>query len=80
MLNFGWWRDKDNREGANAIIDVLKVVVPALVIAGGAIWGVLAVTGDKEDPAPGTVIKNTTVKAGDGANINIGGTQQGGTQ
>ncbi|MFK7943525.1 MAG: hypothetical protein AB8B85_11515 [Paracoccaceae bacterium] len=76
MLSFGWWRDKDNREGAKSIVDILKVVVPAVVIAGGAIWGVVYATADKPTPAPGPTISGNTVNTGDGANVNIGGTQE----
>ena len=71
MLNFAWWRDKDNREGAKSIVDVLKVVIPALVVAGGALWGVLAVTGDKPGPAPAisvTTGDNSPVAIGDNNN------------
>ena len=77
MLNFGWWRDKDNREGAKSIVDILKVVVPALVLVGGAALGVFYATGDKSSAPAGntTTIEGNTVNTGDGSNVNIGGTQ-----
>ena len=67
MWNFGWWRDKDNREGAKSIVDVLKVVIPALVISGGAVWGVLYATDKK--PPDGTSI---TVSTGANSPVTIG--------
>jgi hypothetical protein len=77
MLNFTWWRDKDNREGAKSIVDVLKVVVPALVIAGGAVWGLLYATEDTPKADPGI-----SVTTGDGSPVIIGdgNTQQINTQ
>ncbi|MEM1298192.1 MAG: hypothetical protein AAGH68_02855 [Pseudomonadota bacterium] len=68
MLNFGWWRDKDNREGAKTIVDVFKVVVPALVIAGGAIWGVLYASDSAKPPAQPTI----SVTTGDNSPVAIG--------
>ena len=77
MLNFGWWRDKDNREGAKSIVDILKVVVPALVLVGGAALGVFYATSDKPADTGGTTttIEGNTVNTGDGSNVNIGGSQ-----
>ena len=69
MLKFGWWRDKDNREGAKSIVDVLKVVIPALVISGGAVWGVLYATDNKTSDAPSITVttgENSPVTIGDG--------------
>lgn len=69
MFNFGWWRDKDNREGAKTIVDVLKIVVPAACVAGAAIWGFFYATDDVSTPAPAISVKtgdNSPVAIGDG--------------
>ncbi len=69
MLNFNWWRDKDNREGAKTIVDVLKIAVPAIGIAGAAIWGILYATDDKPAAAPSVSVTtgdNSPAIVGDG--------------
>lgn len=67
MFNFGWWRDKDNREGAKTIVDVLKIVVPAACVAGAALWGFFHVTEDAPAPAPAV-----SVTTGDNSPVAIG--------
>ena len=85
MFRFDWWRDKDNREGADKIVGILKVVIPAALVLGGAAWGLWPQ--DKKQtqaPAPsgeatGGAVVNTgagnAVSTGDNSSVNIGGTQ-----
>lgn len=83
MFNFDWWRDKDNREGADKIVGILKVVVPAALVLGGAAWG-LWPQDQKPAPASGPAISATgeamvntgsgnQVSTGDGGTVVIGG-------
>lgn len=85
MFSFDWWRDKDNREGADKIVGILKVVIPAALVLGGAAWG-LWPQDDKPTPSPAPTVEATggavvntgsgnAVSTGDNSSVNIGGTQ-----
>lgn len=65
---FPWWRDKDNREAAKSIADVLKIVVPALVVAVVAVLGYLGWSG--LDPAGPP--QKPQIAAGDAGMIQTG--------
>ena len=85
MLNFGWWRDKDNREGAVALSNVLKVAVPAVIAAGALVAGSYYAKEEPPAPVPGTAPisaatgsqvqtgDGTQVRAGDNSPVTVGG-------
>jgi tetratricopeptide (TPR) repeat protein len=74
-----WWRDKDNRDGAQAIVGVLKVLVPAALVAVVAVVGWLQlrpdpIDPDKPDPAKPSIQTGdqSTVQTGNGTLITAG--------
>lgn len=79
LLNFNWWRDKDNRDGAQAIVGVMKVLVPASFVAVVAVAGWLQFKPDPIDPAEDKTEQssiqtgdNSQVQTGDGVQISAG--------
>lgn len=94
MFRFSWWRDQNNRDGAKAIIDILKVVVPAVLVAAVAVAGYLgfvregAPSAGAAPEAPAAVECNSSfTQTGDGAlvqtcgdgDVQIDGNDQGDT-
>lgn len=68
MFNFGWWRDENNRQAAETIVNVLKVVVPAAVAVGVGVAAYLGYTTaqpDKPDK-PSIECDATITQQGDG--------------
>ncbi len=74
MFKFDWWRDQDNRDGVSALAGVLKIVVPAIMVAVVLVagWFGLGLT-NATDPEP--LIHtgdNSPVQTGSGTQINLG--------
>lgn len=76
MLDFEWWRDKDNREGAVALSTVLKVVVPAVAAVGAVVAGYFYAKDESPvpgtDPAPVIAAPDSQVQTGDGVQVRTG--------
>ena len=76
MFNFRWWRDKDNREGAEALSNALKVVVPALIAAGAVVLGFFYAQDEVPAPAAGapsiTATTDAQVQTGTGVQVRSG--------
>lgn len=77
MFNFNWWRNEDNRNGATAIVNALKVVVPALIVAAMAVaawFGFGQTEGSGTPETPPVECNSTLTQTGDGNLIqNCGG-------
>lgn len=74
MWKFNWWRDKDNRDAASAIVGAMKVLVPAGLVAVAAVIGWFGLSGGG-DPKPTPAIvtgDNSPVQTGDGTQIVLG--------
>ena len=74
MFKFDWWRDSDNRDGATAIVGLLKIVVPALIVVALGVAGWVGLDFAANDPAPQDepdipVGDNSTVQTGTGTQI-----------
>lgn len=77
MRRFSWWRDSDNRDGATAIVGILKAVFPAAIIFLVAIagWFGLDLATEKPSAAREPSIQtgdNSPVQTGSGTQINLG--------
>lgn len=73
MLRFGWWRDPNNRDGAKAIVEVLKFVLPAggTALVAVAVWfGFLKPQSDDAGPSA------PTIQTGDNSPVNTGSGDQ----
>lgn len=75
MYRFSWWKDESNSKAVTAIINVLKVIVPAGLVAGGAVAVWLGskdseLTSDVQPPTPNiSFAGDGNVQTGDGMQI-----------
>ena len=72
MFRFSWWRNQNNRDGAKAITDVLKVVVPAGLVCIAAVagyFGWIAPQDSTDNGGPDTINCDSTFTQSGGGTL-----------